>query len=105
MADGYCRICGGIFGKNRKPAYYRYMIKKKGEKEMVKYILMPEAAIQKIKKGDKFFVNGEFNPNAARIITAAHDAYFWVDDNNMPHWTVDAEEGGCYGYGEICQQV
>lgn len=32
MADGYCRICGGIFGKNRKPAYYRYMIKKKGEK-------------------------------------------------------------------------
>ena len=47
---------------------------------MVKYILMPE-------------------------ITAAHDAYFWVDDNNMPHWTVDAEGGGCYGYGEICQQV
>ena len=50
-------------------------------------------------------VNGEFNPNAARLITAAHDAYFWVDDGNMPHWTVDAEEGGCYGYGEICQQV
>lgn len=72
---------------------------------MVKYILMPEASIQKIRKGDKFFVNGEFNPNAARIITAAHDAYFWVDNNNMPHWTVDAEDGGCYGYGEICQQV
>ena len=60
---------------------------------MVKYILMPEEAIQKIRKGDKFFVDGEFNPNAARIITAAHDAYFWVDDNNMPHWTVDAEGG------------
>ena len=52
---------------------------------------MPETTIQKIRKGDKFFVNGEFNPNAARLITAAHDAYFWVDDNNMPHWTVDAE--------------
>lgn len=50
-------------------------------------------------------MNGEFNPNAARLITAAHDAYFWVDDRGMPHWTVDAEEGGCYGYGEICQQV
>ena len=50
-------------------------------------------------------MNGEFNPNAARLITAAHDAYFWVDDGNMPHWTVDAEEGGCYGYGEICQQI
>lgn len=72
---------------------------------MVKYILMPEKTIQKIRKGDKFFVNGEFNPNAARLITAAHDAYFWVDDRGMPHWTVDAEEGGCYGYGEICQQV
>ena len=79
---------------------------------MVKYILMPEEAIQKIRKGDKFFVDGEFNPNAARIRekaaasgNAAHDAYFWVDDNNMPHWTVDAEGGGCYGYGEICQQV
>lgn len=60
---------------------------------MVKYILMPEEAIQKIRKGDKFFLDGEFNPNAARIITAAHDAYFWVDDNNMPHWTVDAEGG------------
>ena len=35
---------------------------------MVKYILMPEEAIQKIRKGDKFFVDGEFNPNAARII-------------------------------------
>lgn len=58
---------------------------------MVKYILMPEETIQKIRKGDKFFVDGEFNPNAARVITAAHDAYFWVDDNNMPHWTVDAE--------------
>ena len=57
---------------------------------MVRYILMPEETIQKIKKGNKFFVNGEFNPNAARLITAAHDAYFWVDDNNMPHWTVDA---------------
>ena len=45
---------------------------------MVKYILMPETTIQKIRKGDKFFVNGEFNPNAARLITAAHDAYFWV---------------------------
>ena len=33
---------------------------------------------RKIRKGDKFFVNGEFNPNAARLITAAHDAYFWV---------------------------
>ena len=32
MADGYCQICGGIFCKNRKPAYYRYIIKKKGEK-------------------------------------------------------------------------
>ncbi len=64
-----------------------------------------EELFEKIKKGDKFFVNGEFNPNAARLITAAHDAYFWVDDGNMPHWTVDAEEGGCYGYGEICQQV
>ena len=30
---------------------------------MVKYILMLEAAIQKIRKGDKFFVNGECNPN------------------------------------------
>lgn len=50
-------------------------------------------------------MDGEFNPNSARILTAALDAYFWVDDNNMPHWTVDAEEGGCYGYGEICQQV
>ena len=39
---------------------------------MVKYILMPETTIQKIRKGDKFFVNGEFNPNAARLITAAH---------------------------------
>lgn len=39
------------------------------------------------------------------LATAAHDAYFWVDDGNMPHWTVDAEEGGCYGYGEICQQI
>ncbi len=28
---------------------------------MVKYILMPEETIQKIKKGDKFFVDGEFN--------------------------------------------
>ena len=72
---------------------------------MVKYILMPEETIQKIKKGDKFFVDGEFNPNSARILTAALDAYFWVDDRGMPHWTVDAEEGGCYGYGEICQQV
>lgn len=27
MADEYCRICGGIFCKNRKSAYYRYMIK------------------------------------------------------------------------------
>ena len=45
---------------------------------MVKYILMPEETIQKIRKGDKFFVNGEFNPNAARLITAAHDAYFWL---------------------------
>ena len=81
------------------------MIKKKGEKEMVRYTLMSEWTIQKIKKGDKFFVDGEFNPNSARLITAAHDAYFWVDDSGMPHWTVDAEEGGCYGYGEICQQV
>ena len=45
---GACFFC-----KNRKPAYYRYMIKKKGEKEMVKYILMPEETIQKIRKGDK----------------------------------------------------
>ena len=45
------------------------------------------------------------NDAFTRIITAAHDAYFWVDVSNMPHWTVDAEEGGCYGYGEICQQV
>lgn len=42
---------------------------------MVKYILMPEEAIQKIRKGDKFFLDGEFNPNAARIITAAHRRY------------------------------
>lgn len=28
-----------------------------------------------------------------------------IDDNNMSHWTVDAEDGECYGYGEICQQV
>ena len=42
---------------------------------MVKYILMPETTIQKIRKGDKFFVNGEFNPNAARLITAAHDTF------------------------------
>lgn len=40
---------------------------------MVKYALMSEETIQKIRKGDKFFVNGEFNPNAARILTAAHD--------------------------------
>ena len=66
---------------------------------MVKYILMPEETIQKIKKGDKFFVDGEFNPNSARVLTAALDAYFWVDDGGIPHWTVDAEEGGCYGYG------
>ena len=66
---------------------------------------MESSLLIMIKKGNEFFVNGEFNLNAARLITAAHDAYFWVDDNNMPHWTVDAEEGGCYGYGEICQQV
>ena len=65
---------------------------------MQKYILMPEETIQKIREGDKFFVNGEFNPSAIRIITAAHDTYFWVDDSNMPHWTVDAKEAGCYGY-------
>ena len=94
-----------FFCKNRKPAYYKYMKKRKEKKEMVKYILMPEETIQKIKKGDKFFVDGEFNPNSARALTAAHDAYFWVDDSGMPHWTVDAKEGGCYGYGEICQQV
>ena len=35
---------------------------------MVKYILMPEETIQKIKKGDKFFVDGEFNPNSARML-------------------------------------
>ena len=57
------------------------------------------------KRRQIFLWMAKFNPNAARVITAAHDAYFWVDDNNMPHWTVDAEEGGCYGYGEICQQV
>lgn len=57
MADGYCRICGGIFGKNRKPAYYRYIIKKKGEKR-----------------------NGKIYSNVARIITASHDTYFGVDE-------------------------
>lgn len=66
---------------------------------------MPKEAIQKIRKGDKFFVNGKFNPSAVRLITAAHDAYFCVGDSHMPHWTVDTEEGGCYGYGEICRQV
>ena len=51
---------------------------------------MESSLLIMIKKGNEFFVNGEFNLNAARLITAAHDAYFWVDDNNMPHWTVDA---------------
>lgn len=54
MGAAFCGAC--FFCKNRKPAYYRYMIKKKGEKEMVKYILMPEETIQKIRKGDKFFL-------------------------------------------------
>lgn len=49
---------------------------------------MPKEAIQKIRKVDKFFVNGKFIPIAARLITAAHDAYFWVDDSNIPHWAV-----------------
>ena len=52
---------------------------------------MPKEAIQKIRKGDKFFVNGKFNPSAVRLITAAHDAYFCIGDSNMPHWAVDTE--------------
>lgn len=56
IKDRRCQKAALVFCKNRKPAYYRYMIKKKGEKEMVKYILMPEETIQKIKKGDKFFL-------------------------------------------------
>ena len=38
---------------------------------MQKYILLSEETIQKIRKGDKVFVDGEFNPNAVRLITAA----------------------------------
>ena len=56
IRDMRCRKAALAFCKNRKPAYYKYMIKKKGEKEMVKYILMPEETIQKIRKGDKFFL-------------------------------------------------
>ena len=67
-----CESSACLFCKNRKPAYYKYMIKKKGEKEMMKYTLMPEESIQKIRKGDKFFVDGEFNHTFGLMTVVCH---------------------------------